>query len=152
MINSYELKREITSDNELKQAYFQAVSNSSWANYAYLVALDFSDDLLDEIERLNQSFGVGIIKLNPNPYQSKILYPAKYRPLDFKTIDKLCKMNSEFEKFIDHIEKLMGVDERFYKPLEKDFELFCDVSFENDNDILKYCIEKNIPFEENSFE
>ena len=46
----------------------------------------------------------------------------------------------------------MGVDERFYKPLEKDFELFCDVSFENDNDILKYCIEKNIPFEENSFE
>lgn len=151
-INSYELKREITSDNELKQAYFQAVSNSSWANYAYLVALDFSDDLLDEIERLNQSFGVGIIKLNANPYQSKILYPAKYRPLDFKTIDKLCKMNSEFEKFIDHIEKLMGVDERFYKPLEKDFELFCDVSFENDNDILKYCIEKNIPFEENSFE
>ncbi|UOE40617.1 hypothetical protein MTP09_12010 [Chryseobacterium suipulveris] len=151
-ISSYELKREISSDNELKQAYFQAVSNSSWANYGYLVALDFSDDLLDEIERLNQSFGVGIIKLSANPYQSKILYPARYRNLDFKTIDKLCKMNPEFERFIEHIEKLMGIEDRFYRPLEKDFESFCDRFFSNDNDILVYCKDKNIPFEENSFE
>ncbi len=151
-ISSYELKREITTDNELKQAYFQAVSNSSWANYGYLVAIEFSDDLLDEIERLNQSFGVGIIKLSANPYQSEILFPAKYKNLDFKTIDKLCKMNSEFEKFIEHIEKLMGIEDRFYKPLEKDFELFCDSFFESDEVILKYCREKNIPFEETIFE
>ena len=150
-ISSYELKREITTDNELKQAYFQAVSNSSWANYGYLVAIEFSDDLLDELERLNQSFGVGIIKLSPNPFQSEILFPAKYRILDFKTIDKLCKMNIEFEKFIEHIEKLMGVQDRFYKPLEKDFESFCDVFFENDDVILKYCKEKSIPFDENVF-
>lgn len=108
--------------------------------------------MLDEIERLNQSFGVGIIKLNPNPYQSKVLFPAKYKNLDFKTIDKLCKMNPEFEKFIEHIEKLMGIEERFYKPLEKDFEMFCDSFFKNDSEILNYCKEKNIPFEENSFE
>lgn len=150
-IYSYELKREISSDNELKQAYFQAVSNSSWANYGYLVALDFSDDLLDEIERLNQSFGVGVIKLKSYPYQSEILYPARYKELDFKTIDKLCKMNSEFEKFIEHIEKLMGIEERFYRPLEKDFETFCDSFFKNDNEILTYCKEKNIPFEEKNF-
>lgn len=150
-IYSYELKREISSDNELKQAYFQAVSNSSWANYGYLVALDFSDDLLDEIERLNQSFGVGVIKLKSYPYQSEILYPARYKELEFKTIDKLCKMNSEFEKFIEHIEKLMGIEERFYRPLEKDFETFCDNFFKNDNEILTYCKEKNIPFEEKNF-
>jgi hypothetical protein len=30
---SYELKREIKSDYELKKCFFQAVSNSSWANY-----------------------------------------------------------------------------------------------------------------------
>lgn len=151
-IYSYELKREISSDNELKQAYFQAVSNSSWANYGYLVALDFSDDLIDEIERLNQSFGVGIIKLSANPYQSKILFPARYRNLDFKTIDKLCKMNPDFEKFIEHIEKLMGIEDRFYKPLEKDFESFCDRFFSNDNEILDYCKVKNIPFDESNFE
>ena len=32
----------------------------------------------------------------------------------------------------------------FYKPLEKDFESFCDVFFENDDVILKYCKEKSI--------
>ena len=42
-ISSYELKREINSDSELKKAFFQAVSNSSWANYGYLVAFEFSD-------------------------------------------------------------------------------------------------------------
>ena len=29
-------------------------------------------------------------------------------------------LKEEFEKFIEHIEKLMGIEERFYKPLEKD--------------------------------
>jgi hypothetical protein len=97
-LSSYEIKKEINSDSELKKAYFQAVSNSSWANYGYLVAFEFSDSLSDEMERLNQSFGIGIIELNSNPYQSKILFPANYRELDFKTIDKLCKINKEFCK------------------------------------------------------
>ena len=99
-IISYELKKEINTDYELKEAYFQAVSNSSWANYGYLVAFEISDNLMDEIERLNQSFGIGVIELNANPYQSKILYPSKLKNLDFKTIDKLCNINKEFETFI----------------------------------------------------
>ncbi len=71
-ITSYELKKEINTNYELKEAYFQAVSNSSWANYGYLVAFEISDNLIDEIERLNQSFGIGVIELNANPYKSKI--------------------------------------------------------------------------------
>ena len=39
-ITSYEVKKEINTDYELKKCYFQAVSNSSWANYGYLVALE----------------------------------------------------------------------------------------------------------------
>jgi hypothetical protein len=100
-LNSYELKKELNNDRELKQAFFQAVSNSSWANYGYLVAFEISNSLIDEMERLNQSFGIGIIELNANPYQSKILFQTKHRELDFKTIDKLCKLNKEFEKFIE---------------------------------------------------
>ena len=34
------------------------------------------DNLLEEMSRLNQSFGIGIIELNANPFQSKILFPA----------------------------------------------------------------------------
>ena len=146
-ITSYELKREINTDYELKEAYFQAVSNSSWSNYGYLVAFEISDNLMDEIERLNQSFGIGVIELNANPYQSKILYSAKLKELDFKTIDKLCNINKDFENFIEYIEKILSVDDRFYNSIEKEFSEFYDRYFENDSDIEKYCKEKNIPME-----
>lgn len=146
-ITSYELKKEINTDYELKEAYFQAVSNSSWANYGYLVAFEISDNLLDEIERLNQSFGIGVIELNANPYKSKILYPSKLKELDFKTIDKLCKINKDFEIFIEYTEKILSVEDRFYNSVEKEFNQFCDNYFENDSDIERYCEEKHIPME-----
>lgn len=144
-LSSYELKKEINSDSELKKAYFQAVSNSSWANYGYLVAFEFSDSLSDEMERLNQSFGIGIIELHSNPYQSKILFPATYRDLDFKTIDKLCKINKEFEQFIEQTDRLMTAQERYYKSTEKELDEFCDDYFANDTEVEKYCKDKNIP-------
>jgi len=147
-LSSYELKREINSDSELKKAFFQAVSNSSWANYGYLVAFEFSDSLNEEMARLNQSFGIGIIELNANPYQSKVLFPAVYRDLDFKTIDKLCKMNKEFEKFIEQTEKLMTASEKYISGAEKELDEFCDEYFANDTEVENYCKEKHIPTNE----
>ena len=144
-LSSYEIKKEINSDSELKKAYFQAVSNSSWSNYGYLVAFEFSDSLSDEMERLNQSFGIGIIELNSNPYQSKVLFPASYRDLDFKTIDKLCKINKEFEQFIEQTDRLMTAEERYYKSTEKELDEFCDDYFDNDTEVEEYCKDKNIP-------
>ena len=144
-LSSYELKREINSDSELKKAFFQAVSNSSWANYGYLVAFEFSDSLSDEMERLSHSFGIGIIELDANAYKTKILYPATYRDLDFKTIDKLCKINDEFEVFIEQTDKLMTAEERYYKSTEKELNEFCDDYFANDTEMEKYCKDKNIP-------
>lgn len=145
-LSSYELKREINSDSELKKAFFQAVSNSSWANYGYLVAFEFSDSLNEEMARLSQSFGIGIIELNANPYQSKVLFPAVFRDLDFKTIDKLCKMNKEFEKFIEQAEKLMTASEKYISGAEKELDEFCDNYFNNDTEVETYCNEKHIPF------
>ena len=147
-MSSYELKKEINSDSELKKAFFQAVSNSSWANYGYLVAFEFSDSLSDEMARLNQSFGIGIIELNANPYQSKVLFPATYHELDFKTIDKLCKMNAEFNRFIEQTEKLMTASEKYVSGAEKELDEFCDDYFINDTEIDEYCKNKNIPIEE----
>ena len=147
-LSSYELKREINSDSELKKAFFQAVSNSSWANFGYLVAFEYSDSLTEEMYRLNQSFGIGIIKLNANPYESRILHSAKYRELDFKTIDKLCRINKDFEKFIEQIEKLLIAEDRYYKATEKELSEFCDKCFENDDEIERYCKENNIPIDE----
>lgn len=144
-ISSFEIKKEINSDYELKKTFFQAVSNSSWANYGYLVAFEISDSLSEEMERLNQSFGIGIIELKANPYESKILFPAKYKDLDFKTIDKLCNINKDFEKFIEQIEKLMTASDKYYKSTEKELEEFCDGYLKNDSEFDEYCKQKFIP-------
>jgi hypothetical protein len=146
-ITSYEIKKEINTDYELKKSYFQAVSNSSWANYGYLVALEISDNLKDEMERLNQSFGIGIIELKSNPYESRILFQAKFKELDFKTIDKLCKVNEKYEKFIELTERILTIDERNYKSIENEFNQFCDDYFTSDSQIEQYCKDKYIPYD-----
>lgn len=143
-ISSYEIKKEINSDYELKKYYFQAVSNSSWANYGYLVAYEISDSLFEEMDRLNQSFGIGIINLKSNPYESKILFHAKYKELDFKTIDKLCKINLEFEKFIEQVEIILTAGEKYVKASEKELNEFCDTYFNTDAEIEEYCKEKKL--------
>lgn len=145
---SYELKREIKSDYELKKCFFQAVSNSSWANYGYLVAFEISSNLMDEMERLNQSFGIGIIELNANPYESKVLFQPEFKELDFKTMDKLCLVNPEFEKFIGQTKTMLTAPEEYMRGTKKEFESFCDEYFNTDSEIEKYCKEKNIPLEE----
>ena len=146
-ISSYEIKKEINTDYELKKTFFQAVSNSSWANYGYLVAFEISDSLNEEMERLSQSFGIGVIELKANPFESKILYPSKYKELDFKTIDKLCKINKDFDRFIEQIEKLLTASERYVKSTERELIDFCDKFLTNDTEIENYCHEKNIPIE-----
>lgn len=144
-INSYEIKKAINSDYDLKHSYFQAVSNSSWSNYGYLVALDISSNLYDEMDRLNQSFGIGIIQLKSNPYESKILYPARYRSLDYKTIDKLCNVNDSFKRFIEQTSNILTADTKLHNAIKLELHNFCDDYFLSDTDFINYCQEKNIP-------
>ena len=144
-ITSYEIKKEINTDYELKKTYFQAVSNSSWANYGYLVAFEINSSLMDEMERLNQSFGIGIIELKANPYESKILFQSKYKELDFKTIDKLSKVNKDFERFIVFVEKILTANEKYIQASKKELIDFCDKYLTSDVEIEEYCKKKNIP-------
>ncbi len=144
---SFELKKEIKTDYELKEAYFQAVSNSSWANYAFLVSFELNDNLLDELQRLNQSFGIGFILLKANPYESKLLFNAKYRELDFKTIDRLCDENKGFREFIELIDKYLDAEDKYLNGVKKEFEEKCD-NILNNEDYIFYCKDKNIPLEE----
>lgn len=147
-LTSYEIKREINTDYELKKCYFQAVSNSSWANYGYLVAFEISDNLINEIQRLNQAFGIGVIELKSNPFQSKILFQSTHKELDFKTIDKLCKVNTKYDEFIEFIEKSLSAEDRFEGSVKKELYDFCDEYFENDTQIEAYCKDKNIPLDD----
>ena len=148
-IISYELKKEINSDYELKKSYFQAVSNSSWANRGYLVALDINTNLYSELERLNKAFGIGIIKLHSNPFESQILFQSSYRELDYQTIDKLCNINEKYRDIIEQIEKILNADNRYLDSSLEELSRKCDSYYEKDEEIRKYCESKNIPIEEN---
>lgn len=103
---SFELKINLDFAS-LKECYFQAVSNSSWANEGYLVALHCEEDeeFVSELRRLNDAFGIGIIKLDAeNPLASKILVPAKSKVnLDYKTINKLISENRDFKDFVESV-------------------------------------------------
>jgi len=103
---SFEIKKSLNKGN-YREAYFQAVSNSSWAHEGYLVAAHIlqDDEFLAELERLASSFGIGIIHLDPSDIDgSIILYPARFREsLDWETINKLCEQNSDFEKFLQDV-------------------------------------------------
>jgi hypothetical protein len=102
---SFELKRELSFGN-LRESFFQTVSNSSWANESYLVAaeISYNQDFRDELSRLSTSFGIGVIKLNlEDPHSSEVLFPAKCREaLDWETINKLT-MNTDFKEFISTV-------------------------------------------------
>ncbi|WQY11161.1 hypothetical protein KVL45_00460 [Helicobacter pylori] len=106
---SFELKKELSLSN-LKESYFQAVSNSTWANEGYLVVKNISEkdkeDILDELRRLNQSFGIGVIKLESEISNSKILLPAKEREIDIPTLNMLIEQSpKDFKPFMEKINK-----------------------------------------------
>ena len=144
---SYELKIRIKTDYDLKQAFFQALSNSNWANYGYLVVFELADnkDLMDEIERLNQSFGIGVIKLGIQPSETRVLYAARKNQLDYKTIDKLCDINPQFGSFIEQITKVLTAEKRYLADVKTTLTNICDTELKTVTEIASYCRRKNIP-------
>ncbi|MBH0291755.1 HTH domain-containing protein [Helicobacter pylori] len=102
---SFEFKKKLSFSN-LKASYFQAVSNSTWANEGYLVVFNIDDEVLNELRRLNQSFGIGVIKLESEISNSKILLPAKEREIDIPTLNMLIEQSPEdFKPFMEKINK-----------------------------------------------
>lgn len=145
-IISYELKRRIASDYDLKQCFFQALSNSNWANQGYLVAFEIDESIYEEMKRLNDSFGIGVILLQPMPEDTKVLLPAKEHELDYNTIDKLANINSDFCTFINKLSKVMLASKDYAADAKASFMKICDEVFNNDEEIEKYCKDNNIPF------
>ena len=122
---SFELKRELSFGN-LRESFFQTVSNSSWANESYLVAAEVSEEeeFRSELSRLSTSFGIGVIKLNlEDPHSSEIIFPAKYREaLDWETINKLT-INADFKEFISTVK----IDITSKKIHKKEYDQVLDI-------------------------
>ncbi|EJW8971606.1 HrgA protein [Campylobacter jejuni] len=130
---SFELKIALNFSN-LKECYFQAVSNSSWANEGYLVVLqEIDSEVLSELRRLNQSFGIGVIKLEKDISNSQILISAKEKELDIQTLNMLINKNPNFKEFIDDINKQIKVGKE--AKIQANFD-----EIKSDEEIKEKCI------------
>ena len=102
---SFEIKKELSFAN-LRESFFQAVSNSSFAHEGYLVAADIStdEDFRSELRRLSASFGIGIIELDiEDPNASHVMVPAKEREaLDWDALNKVA-MNKDVQDLLKRI-------------------------------------------------
>ncbi|WQW51626.1 COG2958 family protein [Helicobacter pylori] len=103
---SFELKKEI-SVNNCRECYFQAISNSSWANEGYLVGRHIdthNPQLMDLLKRLHASFGIGVIDLRTDEDKSAILLNAKYKEkIDYTVALELSAKNPKFSGFLKSV-------------------------------------------------
>ncbi len=103
---SFELKKEISVHN-CRECYFQAISNSSWANEGYLVGCNINTqdtELMDLLKRLHASFGIGVIDLRTDEDKSAILLNAKYKEkIDYTVALELSEKNKKFSGFLKSV-------------------------------------------------
>ncbi len=99
---SFEVKKELNISN-VRMSFFQAVSNSSWANEGYLVATTIANNIDQELRMLSALHGIGVILLNPeNPTESEILLPAMAKPeIDWQSVNRIVVENDDFKDFVE---------------------------------------------------
>lgn len=118
---SLEAKLLINRSN-VRECFFQAVSNSSWANFGYLVAADIEGaDTSKELRMLSASHGIGLIRLNmDNPADSEVLIPARERTdIDWDTANRLAEENKDFLSYVKLIRQFYQTGEARPKDWDK---------------------------------
>ena len=104
---SFEVKLLLNRSNARK-SFFQAVSNSSWAHFGYLVAATVEGDgTLKELRMLAAAHGIGVIQLDvQSPTESQILIPARERSeVDWDMCNRLTAENADFAEFLGRVRR-----------------------------------------------
>lgn len=101
---SFEVKKQLTRSN-VRQNFFQAVSNSTWASFGYLVATGLNNDVESELQMLASLHGIGVLILNTDSlYDSQILIPARERTaIDWQSVNRIVSENTDFHRFIEQV-------------------------------------------------
>jgi len=117
---SFEVKRQITRTT-VRHDYFQAVSNSSWANFGYLVAAEITPQADSELLMLHGLHGIGVILLDrDNPAESSVRIPARERAtVDWATGNRLAKENKDFRAFAKLVAQFYQTGETSEKEWDK---------------------------------
>ncbi len=102
---SFEVKLEVKQSN-IREVFFQTVSNSSWANYGYLAAAQLHPHALKELHMLSSLHGIGFIRLNTEDLtESETMIPAQERGVDWETANRLERENGDFKEYISKIKE-----------------------------------------------
>jgi len=101
---SFEVKKQLTKGN-VRQCFFQAVSNSTWASFGYLVATGLNNDVETELQMLASLHGIGVLILNTESlFDSQILIPARERTnIDWQSVNRIVSENADFHRFIEQV-------------------------------------------------
>lgn len=113
---SFEVKTILNGAN-VRESYFQTVSNSSWANYGYLVAAQVDDKVMDELRVLHNLHGIGLVRLDvEEPTESEILIPARMRESpDWGVMNRLATENADYRKYVKLVRQFYQTDEASLK-------------------------------------
>jgi hypothetical protein len=110
---SFEVKKWINRSN-VRECFFQAVSNSSWANFGYLVAAEIEGtETLKELRMLFAAHGIGLIKLEvTDPADSQVLIPARMRDeIDWDMVNRLVTENKDFFEYVKLVKQFYQTGE-----------------------------------------
>lgn len=102
---SFEVKRLLNRSN-VREAYFQAVSNSSWASFGYLVSAEIEGaDTLREIQMLYAVHGIGLIEIDmESPTESVLRIPARERlAIEWSMCSRLADENRDFSSVMKRL-------------------------------------------------
>lgn len=112
---SFELKIFLNDYYTLREYFFQAVSNSSWANAGYLAAAEIGDDpgFFKELTRLSESFGIGVIHLDTaEPLNSEIILLAQEKSvIGWETMSRIAEDNEDFRDFIASVANSINLNQ-----------------------------------------
>ena len=120
---SFEVKKILNRSN-VREAFFQAVSNSSWANLGYLVVAEIAGEAtMRELRMLSSLHGIGLIRIDfNNPAEGQILIPGRERAeIDWATCDRLSQENQDFLGFLRRVREFHQTGNA--RPTDWDFQL-----------------------------
>ncbi len=104
-----------------------------------MVVKNIDEDVLDELRRLNQSFGIGVIELKSEISKSEILLPAREREIDIPTLNMLVEQSPEdFKPF------MIDINTQIEKGLDTPIEMKSFDKVLDNEEIQKHIKDKHI--------
>lgn len=107
---AYEVKKTLKISN-VREAFYECMSNSAWANKRYLVATVIDNAAADEFEKLHsQHHDIGLMRLaltkdgtEFDADNSRIMFECPRRDLNVEALAELCEIWEPLDEFFKDI-------------------------------------------------